>query len=109
MVKYNDLNDVFSSLSDSTRRDIIQDLLVSDKSVGELYKRFEGKMSLPAVSKHLKVLESAGLVSRKRKGREHIFRIQPKKLLTARDYIDKYMSFWTSRLDNLEKFLKGGE
>lgn len=62
-------------------------------------------MSLPAISKHLKVLENAGLVSRRRRGREHRLSLEPRGLLAAHQWLEHYREFWEQRLDALDALL----
>jgi DNA-binding transcriptional ArsR family regulator len=112
MVKYDqhDLDFVFGSLADSTRRDILERLIATSLSVNEIYEPYSDDMSLPALSKHLKVLERADLIKRTKLGRTNIVSINPKKLQHAKDYFEYYSKFWTGALDNLEEYLrKGGE
>ena len=97
------LDDVFSALADPTRRAILARLSQADSSVGELAEPFE--ISLPAISKHLKVLERAGLVARKRDGRVHHCRLVAEPLGEAIDWIVRYGRFWETQLDSLETFL----
>jgi DNA-binding transcriptional ArsR family regulator len=105
MVKYENetLDAVFSALSDPTRRAMLERLSRGACSVTELARPFE--ISLPAVSKHLAVLESAGLVLRERDGRVHTMHLQSKPMKDAAAWLDRYHKFWTERFDALEKFL----
>lgn len=95
---------IFHSLSDPTRRGILQRLAVSELTVTEIAKPYE--MSLPAISKHLKILEQARLVGRSKHGREHQIHLEAKGLQKGADYIAFYKKFWNTRLGNLEKFLR---
>ncbi len=106
MVIYYDqaLDLTFSALGDSTRRAILARLTLGDASVGELAAPFE--MSLPAVSKHLKVLERAGLLARDRQGRVHRCRLDPEPMRQADDWIGHYRRFWEERLDALDEYLQ---
>ena len=106
MVKYNNtlLDHVFSALSDPTRRAIISRLAEGEATVGELASPFG--MSLPAVSKHLRVLESAKLISRNIDGRHHYCQLNPDALQMAQDWIAHYRSFWETRLDSLADYLE---
>lgn len=109
MVKYQQLDNIFSSLSDSTRRNILERLMDNPLTVSEIYQSYEKEMSLPAISKHLKVLENAKLVERRKEGRKYIFSLNPKNMKTAHNYIEYYSKFWTNKLDDLERYLgKGG-
>jgi DNA-binding transcriptional ArsR family regulator len=106
MVKYDDavLDHVFSALADPTRRAILARLSMGDISVTELAAPFE--MTLPAVSKHLKVLERAGLVARTRSAQWRPCRINGLPLRIATGWLEDYRSFWDARLDRLDDYLK---
>ncbi|MDM5318069.1 metalloregulator ArsR/SmtB family transcription factor [Fictibacillus sp. b24] len=95
MVKYksDNLNDVFSVLSDPTRRSIIEQLSIGERSVQELAEPFD--MSLPAISKHLKVLESAGLVTHRKDGRYRYYSIQPEAMDGACEWMETLKQLWT--------------
>ena len=105
MVKLRDnaLDLTFSALGDSTRRAILARLALGDASVGELAAPFE--MSLPAVSKHLKVLERAGLLARDKQGRVHRCRLDPEPMRQAEVWIGHYRRFWEERFDALDEYL----
>ncbi len=95
----------FQALADPTRRAILAKLASApDASVTELAGPF--RMSLPAVSKHLRVLESAGLLARRRAGRVHHCRFVPGPMRTAADWIAHYEKFWEERLDALKRYLE---
>ena len=106
MVKYSEkqIDSLFQSLADSTRRDIILRIIQKELGVTEIAKPY--KISLPAVSKHLKVLESADLVVRKKRGRQRYYIANPKALLEIQKYIEFYTKFWNKQFDKLEDFLK---
>ena len=106
MVEYNDteLDRTLAALADPTRRAIMARLTEGDAKVGEVAEPFE--MSLNAVSKHLKVLEGAGLVRREVRGREHWLSFDGEPLTAASDWIDHYRDFWEGRLDALAAFLR---
>lgn len=97
------LNGVFSVLSDPTRRAIITQLAKGEMTVMKLAEPFE--MSLPAVSKHLKVLEKAGLVSIRKKGRFRYYYLNPASIDCANQWLTDLQQFWASQLSSLEKFL----
>jgi DNA-binding transcriptional ArsR family regulator len=97
------LDAAFAALADPTRRSIVARLASSERSVGELAKPLP--MSLPAVSKHLRILEGAGLVARRKVGRTHVLRLVPAALEPAQDWIARHRAFWTSRLDALGRYL----
>lgn len=98
------LDDVFYALSDPTRRQILGRLADGEATVKELANPFS--MSLPAVSKHLKVLERAGLLVRQVDGRTHRMRLAPEGLKTASEWVDHYKRFWEIQLDRLSAFLE---
>jgi len=97
------LDRVFSALSDRTRRAMVHLLAERERSVTELAEPFE--MSLAAVSKHLQVLERAGLVRRRRDGRTHYCSLRPEALTDALDWIAIYRRFWLERFDALSEAL----
>jgi DNA-binding transcriptional ArsR family regulator len=94
----------FSALADPSRRAIVARLADSELTVGEIARPLP--MSLPAVSKHLGILERAGLVTRRREGRVHHLRLVPGGLSPAEDWIARHRAFWESRFDALEKYLR---
>jgi DNA-binding transcriptional ArsR family regulator len=98
------LSTTFSALADPTRRAILGRLSRGEKSVTDLAKPF--KMSLPAVSKHLKVLEKAGLIERGREAQWRPCRLKPRPLKGAADWLEQYRQFWEERLDRLEDYLR---
>jgi DNA-binding transcriptional ArsR family regulator len=98
------LSTTFAALADPTRRAILGKLSRGEKSVTELAKPF--KMSLPAVSKHLKVLERAGLIERGREAQWRPCRLKPRRLKQAADWLDAYRQFWEQSLDRLEDYLR---
>ena len=98
------LDTTFSALADPTRRAILARLALGETSVTELAKPFD--MSLPAVSKHLKVLERAGLISRGREAQWRPCRIEPKALKDIDDWLGEYRRFFEGSLDRLEDYLK---
>lgn len=105
MVKRSDaLNATFGALSDPTRRGILEQLARGQTRVTDLAHPY--RMSLPAVSKHLKVLENAGLIQRTRTGREHHIRIDPKPIQEARDWIALYAEVWQAQFDALDEYLE---
>ena len=99
-----DLSRVFQALSDPTRRAIIARLARGPETVGAISRPF--RMSLPAVSKHLRVLEAANLIRREFKGRERICRLNPPTLAQAYDWLGFYRRFWQERLDALDDLLR---
>jgi len=97
------LDRTFAALADPTRRAIIARLAGGDASVTELAAPFE--MSLPAVSKHLKVLERAGLIERGREAQWRPCRLQAKPLQDADAWLERYRTFWEQRFDRLDEYL----
>lgn len=106
MVNYSDesLDIIFSALSDSTRRAILARLSKGDLTVGELAEPFD--MSLPAVSKHLRVLERAGLLVQEKDGRIRRCHLNPEPLQAASQWIAHYQMFWEEQFSHLAAFLK---
>ena len=98
------LSTTFAALADPTRRAILARLALGETSVTELAKPFE--MSLPAVSKHLKVLERAGLIVRGREAQRRPCRIEPAALKDVDDWLERYRRLWEERLDRLEDYLR---
>ena len=100
----NDLGPVFFALSDGTRRAILSRLSEGSTTIGELAKPFE--MSSPAISKHMKILENAGLIKRRIKGRQHHCTLATDALKSAEDWINFHRKFWEGRLDALDDLLR---
>jgi DNA-binding transcriptional ArsR family regulator len=98
------LDRTFAALADPTRRAIVERLADGEASVTELAAPFA--MSLPAVSKHLKVLEKAGLISRGRRAQWRPCRLEPEPLKEASDWLQEYRRLWEERLDRLDEYLQ---
>jgi DNA-binding transcriptional ArsR family regulator len=98
------LDRTFAALADPTRRAILSRLVDGEASVSELAAPFD--ITLPAVSKHLKVLERAGLISRTRQAQWRPCRLEPAPLKEASDWLEEYRRCWEERLDRLEDYLK---
>ncbi|HUS30677.1 MAG TPA: metalloregulator ArsR/SmtB family transcription factor [Kofleriaceae bacterium] len=98
------LDTTFSAISDPTRRAILDRLSRGPARVTDVAEPFA--MSLAAVSKHIKVLEDAGLVRRAKNGREHTLELEAAPLREAAQWTSGYQQFWTERLDRLEAFFK---
>jgi DNA-binding transcriptional ArsR family regulator len=98
------LSRTFSALADPTRRAILERLAGGETSVSELARPFE--MTLPAVSKHLKVLQKAGLIERGRRAQWRPCRLNPKRLKEVDDYVETYRRLWEERFDRLDDYLK---
>jgi DNA-binding transcriptional ArsR family regulator len=97
------MNSIFHALGDATRRKMLRDLAGRERTVSELAEPFS--ISLAAASKHIKVLESAGLIRREVRGRTHLCRLDPGPLASAHEWLSFYEGFWTERLDALERLL----
>ena len=98
------LDSVFHALGDATRRRMLRDLAGGERTVGQLAEPFA--ISLQAASKHIKVLESAGLIRREVRGRTHLCRLDPAPLASAHEWLRFYERFWADRLDTLELLLR---
>ena len=98
------LSATYAALADPTRRAILSRLATGEASVTELAEPFE--MSLPAVSKHLKVLERAGLIARGRKAQWRPCRLEAAPLKDAADWLEDYRRFWEESFDRLEDYLR---
>jgi DNA-binding transcriptional ArsR family regulator len=101
------LDAVFAALADPTRRYILRRLLAGPASVGELGQPLA--MSPPAVSKHLRILEQAGLLRREREGRVHRLSLDAAPLRTVNDFIEQYRAFWEDKLEQLARYLESDE
>jgi DNA-binding transcriptional ArsR family regulator len=97
------LNQVFFALSDGTRRAILARLAAGSTTIGELAAPFA--ISGPAVTKHMKVLERAGLIERRVQGRQHQCTLSTEGLKTAEDWLNFHRRFWETRFDSLEMLL----
>ena len=97
------LDHTFSALADPTRRAILVRLAQGEATVGELAKPFD--ISLPAISRHLKVLEDASLISNERDGKRRRCRLKPEALVAAADWLDFQRRFWTGSLERLDAHL----
>jgi len=98
------LNSVFHALGDATRRQMLTQLVAGERTVSQLAEPFA--ISLAAASKHIKVLEHAGLISREVRGRIHMCRLEPGPLASAYEWLGFYQRFWSERLDVLERLLR---
>jgi DNA-binding transcriptional ArsR family regulator len=98
------LTDTFAALSDPTRRAILARLTAGEATVMELARPFD--MSQPAVSKHLKVLERAGLISRRRAGQARPCRLETTRMREAAEWLERHRRAWEARLDRLDHYLK---
>ena len=101
------LDRVFQALSDTTRRSILRNLVKGERSVSDIAKPFD--LTFAAVSKHLKVLEAADLIDRRRLGSFQMIRLNPKNLKTADQWLRFYEQFWSVRMDALKTLLEEKE
>lgn len=98
------LNAVLAAIADPSRREIIARLVQGPARVTEIAEPFD--MSLNAVSKHLKVLEGAGLVSREKQGREHVITARAEPLRLVKTWLNEYEKMWSEQLDRVEEHFK---
>jgi DNA-binding transcriptional ArsR family regulator len=106
MVDQADLTAVFHSLSDPTRRDILRRVEKRELSVSEIALAYSHTMSLAAVSKHLRVLEDARLITKRRVGKQQLVALSPPALAGASRYFERYRKDWEERLDSLGNYLQ---
>lgn len=97
------LNTVFLALADPTRRAILERLAQGEASGTELARPFS--ISVPAISKHLRVLEHADLILQRKDGRTHMFRLAAQPMREAADWLESYRRFWEAQFDSLETYL----
>ncbi len=102
--KTQQLDAVFSSLSDPTRRDILKRIAKRGMSIGEIATSYQ--LTFAAVAKHLTVLEHAALIKKTRRGKEQIVTLSPPALASANAYLENYRELWENRLNSLDKYLK---
>jgi len=95
---------IFSALSDSTRRGILEELSQGETNVRSLVDQYN--ISQPAISKHLRVLEQSGLITRTKRGRENIVRIDPRPIEGAVDWVNLYSQFWRTQFDAVDEYLE---
>jgi DNA-binding transcriptional ArsR family regulator len=100
----NRLDTIFHALADPTRRGMLANLALGEKSVGELAEPFA--MTLAGASKHVKVLEDAGLLSRRKAGRTHVIRLEAGPLAEAERWLKQWEQFWNVRLDRLQALVE---
>jgi len=105
MVEYStQLDTIFRSLADPIRRDILQSVIDRDRTISELAARYD--ISFAAVSKHVKVLEHARLIRKRKEGRAYMVALEPATLKQADEYLERYRRMWESRYDKLDQLLK---
>jgi DNA-binding transcriptional ArsR family regulator len=108
MVEYTmNLDDVFGSLSDPIRRDILQRVSIRELSVSQIASVYD--VSLAAISKHLKVLEKAKLIYKRKEGKQQIVSLSPTAFKDASEYLKHYEKLWIERFDALDAYLKEEE
>lgn len=107
MVLEQRLDSVFRALADPTRRAMLRSLSSGERNIGELAAPH--RMSFAAASKHVRVLESAGLIRRRIEGRSHVCRIEPAPLAAADEWLRFYEALWTQNLDALDALLKADD
>ena len=100
------LDEIFFALSDPKRRSILQTLQKGPSSVSDLSSPFTDTISPPAFSRHLRVLETAGLIENERVGKGRVCRLRPLGLLEAARQVNEFEAFWRGRFDELREFLK---
>jgi DNA-binding transcriptional ArsR family regulator len=98
------LDHTFAALADPTRRAILARLALGEATVGELAEPFE--VSLPAISKHLKVLETADLIIREKRAQQRVCKLKPEALKSASDWIEQNRRMWEERFDRLDAYLR---
>jgi DNA-binding transcriptional ArsR family regulator len=101
------LDTIFGSLSDPTRRDILRRVSKQELTISEIAKPYD--LTFAAVSKHLKVLERAKLVMKRRRGKEQMVQAAPQALKDADEYLEQYRQLWEERFDRLEALLNEQE
>lgn len=100
------LSKTFAALADPTRRALLADLMKGESNVSDLAKPFLKEMSLPAITKHLKVLENAGLITKTKAAQWRSCQINAVPLKDATDWIEQYREFWEDSFDRLDDYLK---
>ena len=104
MVEYvSELDTIFGSLADPIRRDILNRVAQAEYSVGELVQKYD--ISFAAISRHLKVLEKAKLISKRKEGKKHMVSLAPYALKSADDYLEQYRLMWQGRFDKLDNLI----
>ena len=107
MVEYTlQLDSIFASLADPTRRDILARVARAELSISELVVQYD--MSFNAISKHLKIMERAKLITKRKDGRKQMVSLAPQALHSADDYLDQYRRMWQSRYEKLDAVIKEG-
>lgn len=99
-----DLDNIFASLADPTRRDILARVARTELSVGELVEKYD--VSFAAISKHLNVLERAKLITKRREGKKQMVTLAPGALQSADEYLEQYRQTWEQKFNKLDAILK---
>ncbi len=107
VIQNSQLDLIFGALSDTTRRGMLAQLSQGETNITTLAAPYD--MSQPAISKHLRVLEKAGLIERTRRGRDHIIRMNPEPAEAASNWISYYTQFWKEQFDAVDAYLKRNE
>lgn len=100
------LDTIFSSLADATRRDILKRVSKKELSISELAQPYEGVLSFAAIAKHVHILDSAGLIEKRRGGRQQFVIARPRAISVARTHLEKYEKLLEARFSQLDKVLK---
>jgi len=98
-----ELDSVFSAISDPTRRGILSQLKHGEATINQVAEPYD--MSQPAISKHIRVLEKAGLINRRKEGTSYVLSLNARPLEEASSWFEEYKEFWTNKLDQLDDFL----
>ncbi len=105
MVEYSlQLDSIFASLSDPTRRDILARVARGEVCIGDLVKKYD--MSFAAISKHLMFMERAKLIVKRKEGRKQMVSLAPSALMSADEYLEQYRQMWQSRYEKLDALIK---
>lgn len=105
MVEYTvQLDSIFASLADPTRRDILARVARTELSISDLVKQYD--ISFAAVSKHIKVMEHAKLIIKRKEGKKQMISLAPQALVSADEYLEQYRRMWQSRYDKLDALIK---
>jgi DNA-binding transcriptional ArsR family regulator len=99
-----ELDNIFASLADPTRRDILRRVAQAELSIGELVEKYN--VSFAAISKHLNVLERAKLITKRREGKKQMVSLAPGALMSADEYLEQYRQMWEQKFNKLDEILK---
>lgn len=105
MVEYTlQLDTIFASLADPTRRDILARVARAELSIGDIARHYD--MSFAAISKHLKIMEHANLITKRKEGKKNMVRLAPGALMTADEYLEQYRQTWEQKFNKLDALIK---